>query len=108
MTPKQEMIYGELWATMAAKEGHKPRLPKVTPPEIKSLNQQRNRAPLTQKVIDLLKRKGPMRSGPAGKILGIPPDSVRSTFNRLAKNGQIRRYKTDAKNGYMYYVDGGQ
>lgn len=104
MTPNQEMIYGELWADMARKEGHKRGVPKITPPEIKRLNQQRNRAPLTQKVINLLRERGPMQSAPASEILGVPRESSASTFNRLVKNGQISRYRDEEIGRYIYYV----
>ena len=104
MTPRQEMIYGELWANMARKEGHKRGLPKVTPPEIKRLNQQRNRAPLTQKVINLLQERGPMQAAPASELLGVPKQNSTSTFNRLHKNGQISRYRDEQIGRYIYYV----
>lgn len=104
MTPTQEMIYGELWADMARKEGHKARVPNVVPPEVKRLNQQRNRAPLTQKVINLLRERGPMQSAPASKILGVPKENSASTFNRLVKNGQISRYRDEELGRYIYYV----
>ena len=104
MTPNQEMILGELWANMARKEGHKARVPNVVPPEVKRLNQQRNRAPLTQRVINLLRERGPMQAADASGILGVPKDSSASTFNRLVKNGQIKRYKDESIGRYIYYV----
>lgn len=104
MTPDQEILLGKMWANMAREEGHMARVPNVIPPELRRLNQRRDQAPLTQRVIKLLRERGPMQASDAGGMLGLPKVSSSSTFNRLVKNNQIKRYKDDDIGRYIYYV----
>lgn len=96
MTPNQEMILGELWANMARKEGHQARVPNVVPPEVKRLNQQRNRAPLTQRVINLLRERGPMQAAvcPATHVWAYGAKENRALVARPSRaTGNQRRLR---------------
>ena len=89
-----EEAMGALWRLMAKKEGHKKKFPPTLGLKF---------SPRTQRVMDYLKENPNKTSRHLSEILELNIRDANATLNRLAKGGQVKRYK-GGDSIWLYYV----